>query len=174
MKNKMIKILGLGIVLAGLSTGVNAQATATATAAGTIISPISIVKDVNLNFGNMSSDGTVGTVVLSAAASPTRLASGGLTAVAATPGTVTAAKFTVTGNNGFTYLITVPTAPVSLVGTTAGVTATSFTTDKASNIGSISTGTTDVFYVGATFNAPVLIAAGTYTSGNFNVTVNYN
>lgn len=179
MKN-MKRILGLGVVLIGFSTAASAQATTSASATGTIIEPISIVKNVDLNFGNMSSNGSVGQVLLPATAgTPTRVASGGLTAVLATPGTVTAAQFTVTGNNGYTYLITLPTTPVALTGTglTAGVTADNFVSSYAgtSNIGTITTGTTDIFYVGATFKTPAgAIVPGVYTNSAFNVTVNYN
>ena len=61
------KVFALAIVAIGFSTQVNAQATATASASATIVTPISITKTVDLNFGNVGASGVAGTVVISPA-----------------------------------------------------------------------------------------------------------
>ncbi|HOT88703.1 MAG TPA: hypothetical protein PL028_04110 [Bacteroidales bacterium] len=55
IKNKIMKKTLLIIVLALMAgTELFAQATATATATATIISPITLTKDVDMNFGNLA------------------------------------------------------------------------------------------------------------------------
>ncbi len=90
---KLILLIAL-LMVVGLSTNAFAQASATATATATIVTPIGISKTVDMNFGNVATNGTVGTVVLTPASS--RTSTGGVT-LPATAGTVTAASFNVTG-----------------------------------------------------------------------------
>jgi hypothetical protein len=88
MKNKIIALSALLVLFAMHSF---AQETATAT----IVTPISIIKTVDMNFGNVAVQSTTGgTAVLSPAG--IRTATGGVT-LPVTPGTVTAASFTVNG-----------------------------------------------------------------------------
>jgi len=49
----------------------------------------------------------------------------------ATAGTVTAASFAVAGSGSYTYTITLPASPITLVGTTAGVTVGTFVSNPA-------------------------------------------
>src|SRR5579871_264943 len=106
MKNIIKSIAIASVAVIGFSTSSFAQATATASASANIITPISIVKTVDMNFGNVAVSGsTAGTVVLVPAG--TRSATGGVT-LPATTGTVSAASFTVSGQASYTYAITLP------------------------------------------------------------------
>lgn len=163
----------LGIALAFCTTGVSAQATATATATATIVTPISISKTVDMNFGNVAvSASTAGTVVLTPAGA--RSATGGVT-LPTTAGTVTAASFTVSGQGDYTYSITVPSTDLTITSGSNTMTVNTFTSNPAATAGALSSGGTQTLTVGATLNVGAGQAAGTYVSATpFSVTVNYN
>lgn len=149
----------------------NAQSTATATATATVITPISIAKNADMSFGNIAVQaGTGGTVILATAG--TRTSTAGVT-LPSTAGTVTAASFTVTGSGSLSYAITLP-ASVTLThsGGVETMSAGSFTSNPSAT-GTLSSGTQNIA-VGATLTVSAGQLAGVYTSGNFNVTVNYN
>jgi hypothetical protein len=169
----MKKLLFSCFGLLSLSVGVNAQATInTATATATVITPISITKQVDMNFGNIATNATGGTVVL--LPDGTRSKTSGVT-LPATAGTVTAASFTVSGTASATYSITLPSGDLTLTksGGTETMIANTFTSTPTP------TGTLDgtgaqTLKVGATLNVGGSQASGTYVSGTFPVTVNYN
>ena len=167
----MRKLIYSSIVLLAFAIDANAQSTATATATATVITPISISKNADMSFGNLAVQaGTGGTVVLAPAG--TRSSTSGVTLPSAT-GTVTAASFTVTGSGSSTYAITLPSS-VTLTHTNGTNTMSAGTfTSNPSTPGTLSSGTQDVA-VGATLTVAAGQLAGVYTSGNFNVTVNYN
>src|SRR5215216_4178018 len=79
-----------------------AQVSATANASATIVTPISITKNNDMDFGNVATDGTVGSVTLSPASG--RIPGGGVT-LPATSGSVAAASFAVGGSGSYTYAI---------------------------------------------------------------------
>jgi hypothetical protein len=164
------KLFALGMVLLGFGLNANAQvsATASANASARIVSPITITKDVDLSYGNVVSSLVAGTVILPPTASATRTGSAGV-ALPTVTGTVTAAKFTVGGEAGLSYAISLP-ASATLTAGGNNMTLNTFTTDLTSG-GSI--GTTNSFFVGATLNVGAGQATGSYT-GTFSVTVNYN
>lgn len=171
MKKTKSKLIATAILVTCFAANSFAQATATATATATIVSPISISKNTDMSFGNIAvQSGTGGTVVLAPAG--TRTATSGVT-LPATGGSVTAASFTVNGTGSYTYAITLPTS-VTLThsGGVETMAATSFTSNP-SGTGALSSGTQDIA-VGATLTVAAGQLAGTYTSGNFDVTVNYN
>jgi hypothetical protein len=172
MKN-MKRILGLGIVLAAFSTAANAQATATATATATIVTPISITKVTDMSFGNIAVQASAGGTVKLDTASVRTLTGTGLTLPNVT-GTVAAASFTVAGTANYTYDITLPTT-VTLThsGGTATMAASAFNSDPVTT-GALSATGSQLLRVGATLTVAANQLAGVYTSGNFNVTVNYN
>lgn len=146
-----------------------AQATATANASATIVTPISISKNTDMNFGNIATNGTVGTVVLSPASA--RTFTGGVTLPAAT-GTVTAASFTVEGSGSYTYAITLPSSVIITSGSDQ-MTVNNFTSTPATT-GTLSSGSQTIT-IGATLNLIASQAEGAYTSATpFAVTVNYN
>jgi Domain of unknown function (DUF4402) len=166
----MKKILAISLVLCAFTASTFAQVTATASAAATIVGPIAIANTADMNFGNVAVSNVAGTVVLTPAGG--RSVTGGCTLPAIT-GTVTAASFTVTGADGYTYAITLPATPTTISFGAINMTVDNFTSTP-SGTGTL-TGGTQVLNVGATLNVGASQAAGTYTSGTeFDVTVNYN
>jgi len=156
------------IAMIAFTTNAVAQATATGTSTTTVIAPITISAGTDLAFGNVTEDGTGGTVTVTAAATAVATGTSGAQAV---DGTVTAGAFTVTGQAGNTYSITVPTAPATLTGLDVSaptITVSGFTSDIAT--GSI--GTTNTFYVGADITLAGPQLPDTY-SGSYDVTVQY-
>ncbi len=169
MKTRLfISVLAL---ILSFSTSSFAQATASATASATVITPISISKNADMSFGNLAVQaGTGGTVVLAPAG--TRTSTSGVT-LPATTGSVTAASFTVNGTGSYTYAIILPgSVTLTHSGGIQTMTAGTFTSNP-SGTGALSSGTQDIA-VGATLTVAAAQLPGVYTSGNFNVTVNYN
>lgn len=167
----MTKIFATLALLAGSAISSFAQETATATATATIVTPISISKTTDMNFGNVAvQSATSGTVVLTP--SGVRSTSGGTT-LPSTAGTVAAAAFTVEGESGYTYSITLPTSALTISSSSNTMTVSTFTSSPSAT-GTL-TGGSETLTVGATLNVAAGQAAGTYVSGTpFNVTVNYN
>jgi len=165
-----IKIFSLAIAIIGFSATSFAQVSATATASGTIVTPIAISKTVDMNFGNVAVSSSAGTVVLATAG--TRSATGGVT-LPATTGTIAAAEFTITGQGGYTYSISLPSTPTTVTSGGNNMTVNAFTSNPGGT-GTLTNGT-QTLKVGATLNVGASQAAGTYTSTTpFTVTVNYN
>jgi len=133
---------------------------------------ISIFKNTDMNFGTIAASSAGGTVLLSVLG--TRTPSGGIILPSLT-GTVTAAQFTVTGEPGYTYAITLPenfTLSESGVGPASMVVNAFTSTPSATGI--LTAGTQTVF-VGASLNVGASQTAGSYTNTiGFQVTVNYN
>ena len=146
-----------------------------ATATATIITPIAITKEVDMNFGDISTNGSNGTVILTPAGE--RSATGGASFSAATPGTITSAKFTVTGTALYGYSISIPTTIIlkhTDGSTTMEVTAISNSIGDPGTAGTLTGGTQDIF-VGGTLNLVGAQLAGVYTNtADLKVTVNYN
>ncbi|MFT3982248.1 MAG: DUF4402 domain-containing protein [Ferruginibacter sp.] len=169
----MKKIFLAAIVLTGAAVNANAQAVATATASATIVSPISIAKDADMNFGNLSvSPSAGGTVTMEATAAATRTASlGGGVSLPANTGTVSAAQFTVSGQASFTYDLVLPTT-ITLVNGANAMTVENFT---SSSTGTLDGTGNESFYVGADLIVDAGQAPGVYTTSSpFFVAVNYN
>jgi len=172
MKNLVKAIATAAIIIAG-SNASFAQATATAAASAAIITPITIAKTVDMNFGNVAVSATLaGTAVLAPAGTRTTGGAGGVT-LPATVGTVTAATFTVSGQASYTYAITLPaSATITSSGNTMTVNAF---TSSPSATGLLSSGGSQTLTVGATLNVAAGQASGTYTNASgVPVTVNYN
>ncbi|MCX6222976.1 MAG: DUF4402 domain-containing protein [Bacteroidia bacterium] len=169
----MKKLFILFIAVAGFSVGSYAQVSATATSTATIVTPITITKNVDMNFGNISVNGTAGTVILTPANS--RSATGGVT-VPVTAGTVTSASFGIAGQGNYTYSITLPGTATTLTHTNTINTMTADTwTSSPTPTGTLSAGGAQTLTVGATLHVGASQLAGVYTSGTpFTVTVNYN
>jgi len=168
MKNLFL----IAIIVLGFS-GVSFAAdgvTATATSSATIITPITITKNADLNFGNLAVNATAGTVALPAAALATRVASGGVT-LPAVNGTPTAAKFTVTGLAGSIYTISLPASIVL----TSGLNTMTYTTSfSPASLGALTSGD-NIIYVGGTLTVGASQLAGTYTNAtDLVVRVDYN
>jgi hypothetical protein len=169
------KLLMSTILLAGLATGAKAQSTALASTTATLITPISISKDVDMNFGQIASSAAQGTVVLNYLDQGT--ISGGLTSPDG-GATAKTAAFTVTGEATSAFSITIPTS-ILLTNSVGGNTLV--VSDFIADAGAASAlvAGTKVIKVGATLTVPANTVAGTYTNtgdvtnGLF-VTVNYN
>ena len=173
MKN-FSKVLAIAAVALGFANSSFAQATATAAASATIITPISIAKNVDMAFGNVAVSATTGgTVILAPAGTRTTGGAGGVT-LPATTGTVAGADFTVTGQASYTYAITLPSTATLTDGATHTMIVNAFTSFPATT-GVLSGGGTQDLKVGATLNVSAAQTAGTYTNATaVPVTVNYN
>ncbi|ASO07427.1 DUF4402 domain-containing protein [Arenibacter algicola] len=154
-------------------TNSKAQESADASATATVVAPIAISKTTDMNFGNVAvSSLNSGTVVLAPAG--TRTTTGDAT-TPATSGTVSAASFSITGESGYTYAITLPSSAITLEANAGAnsMTIGSFTSDPDAT-GTL-TGGAETVNVGATLNLSAGQAAGVYNSTSaLTVTVNYN
>ena len=170
VKSSLIIILGLTI---GCHSYSFAQASVSAVANAHVIAPISLVKNVDMNFGNIAASvSTGGTVVLAAAGTRATGGSGGVTLPAAA-GTVAAASFTVSGTDSYSYAITLP-GTVTISNGSNSMTVSSFNSNPSST-GSISSAGTQNISVGATLNVAAGQSPGTYSnSTGVTVTVNYD
>ena len=174
MKN-ISKVLATAAIAIAFSNTSFAQATATASAAATIITPITIVKNTDMNFGNIAVSASVsGTVILAPAGTRTTGGSGGVT-LPSTTGTVAGADFTVSGQATYTYAITLPTTTVTLSdGSGHSMNLTTFTSSPSST-GTLSGSGSQDLKVGATLAVTAAQTPGVYTnSTGVPVTVNYN
>ena len=172
MKN-IIKAIATSVIVLAAANSSFAQATATASCSANIITPITITKTVDMNFGNVAvSATTAGTAVLAPAGTRTTGGAGGVT-LPANNGTVAAASFTVAGQATYTYAITLPsTATISSGGNT--MTVNTFTSSPATTSTLSGTGS-QTLTVGATLNVAAGQASGAYTNATaVPVTVNYN
>ena len=174
MKNIIKSLTIATVAVIGFSNSSFAQATATASCSANIITPISIVKVTDMNFGNVAVSATLaGTVVLAPAGTRTTGGGGGVT-LPATTGTVSAASFTVSGQASYTYAITLPASCTISDGATHTMNVNAFTSSPSST-GTLSSGGTQTLTVGATLNVTAAQAANSYTNATgVPVTVNYN
>jgi hypothetical protein len=162
----------LFIALVGFAVSSFGQSvTATATATGKIVAPLTITKVNDMNFGTVAvSSSTAGTVILAPAG--TRSVTGGAQVVV-TGGGGTAASFNITGEGTSTYAITLPAdGTVTVISGANSMPVNTFTSSPATT-GTLSSGAQTVT-VGATLEVAAGQATGTYTSAAFNVTVAYN
>lgn len=171
---KITLFVSMIILCVCFSSNASAQIPASAPTTATIVTPITIIKNVDMNFGNVTVSNASGTVIMAALGTATRTSSGGVS-LPADRGAPTAAKFTVSGEGVYTYAITLPISALTL---TIGVTSNTMTVDDFTSTPSITgilTGGTQTVYVGATLNVGASQVAGVYanTTG-FDVTVNYN
>ena len=174
----MKKLLALAVVILGFTAVSFGQASAVsgaATASATILNPISVAKSADLNFGNIVNI-SGGTVELTTAG--TRNHSAGVS-LPAFIGTVSVAKFSVTGEAGTAYTVSLP-GTVDLANGTNHMTVGTFTQSAVTGtIGTLTgaAGTTTVqdILVGATLTVGAIQAPGVYTNNTtLKMTVNYN
>jgi hypothetical protein len=169
---KILSLVTLFTAVVLVSTTAEAQVSATAVSGATIVAPISIVKAVDLNFGNVAVSTVAGTVVL--ATGGARTFTGGIT-LPNQNGTVTAASFTIGGQDNYTYSIALPTAAITLTGVTPAntMTLTTVVSDPATT-GTLSSGA-QTLLVGGTLNVAGGQPADVYSNATgLTVTVNYN
>jgi len=156
------------------------QVTLYPTASATIVTPIGVTKNYNLDFGNLGVVTTSGNCILSpvGGTNPTRTISGGVT-LPAFQGTPRAAEFTVTGVPAQQFTITIPPSNLIITSGNFSMVVNSFTTDQAI----ISPGTTwsgtfgangTTFHIGATVHVSANQPPGLYQNlAGFPVIVNY-
>ena len=155
-----------------ISSEVFSQASATASATATIVTPISITKTVDMNFGNVAVTSNGGTVVL--ATNSTRTLTGGVTLPNVT-GTVTAASFTVNGTADYTYAITLPSSATTIYNANLETMSVDGWASTPSATGTLDGTGAQTLNVGATLHVAAGQQEGVYTSSTpFTVTVNYN
>ena len=165
----MKKIYLLALAVIGFSANSFAQSTTTASTTATIITPISVSKTNDMNFGLIATNGLAGTASLDYANAVT--GGGGVSVV--TGGIPKTAQFAVIGETNNTFSISVPTGSITLTGTTAGVTVSNFVADLGPT-GTLASGTKS-FFVKAILNVPASVVAGSYfNTAGLSVTVNYN
>lgn len=172
------KISAIAILMIGFYSNSFAQASANASATATIITPIAITKNTDMNFGNIAATSIAGTVSL--VVGNTRTTTGGVTLpTGGNAGTVTVASYSVTGEGAYTYAITIPAGNVTLFHTngTDFMLANGFFSFPATT-GALTAGA-QTLKVGATLNVGASQLSGVYATSNgagvpFAVTVNYN
>jgi len=174
MMKKAQKIVGIAAGMLFFAVNANAQATATANASATIVTPISISKTTDLNFGNLAVDATGGTVILDPSASGTRSSAGaGGVTFPANAGIVSSATFVVTGQANFTYAINVLGSSIQITNGTSNMTVNNFT--KSVTTGLLDNLGEQTVYVGADLVVAGSQEPGVYTSSSpFTVLVSYN
>jgi hypothetical protein len=145
-----------------------AQATANFTASVTIIQPIGITTTSNMNFANVDARNG-GLITLSP--NNTRNSYGDVKL--ADDGSISAASFEVTGEQGYTYTVTVPSDDYVLSNGSESIIINDFTTDFKSD-NALAAGSQTI-NVGATLEVNPNQTPGNYVSqGGLDVTVNYN
>ena len=176
MMKKLIKIFVLGTLFMGFVMTVNAQS-ASMTASGELVAANTIAKTVDLNFGKMAS-GIAGVITVTGNVTATRTVSTG--SVALRGGTVSSAKFTLTGDIGQVYTITLPSSiTVTKVSSTETMTVDAFSCDVASAglsvVGTAAHSTLGAlsrdFYIGGSLNIGATNPIGVYTSAPFSITL---
>ncbi len=174
MKNRLQFLMATVVTI--LSAGgfrVAAQPVASASLLANVVTPISIVKTVDLSFGNAAVAPLLGGSIILAPTGGRTTGGSGVTLPANT-GTVAAAAFTVSGEPGFTFSISLPSSAV-ITGPGAATMTVSGFTSSPSLVGTLSSGGAQSLAVGATLSIPAAQVSGTYTNATaLPVTVNYN
>jgi hypothetical protein len=165
------KFAALATVIAAVASPVLAQSSATVTvnATGRIIAPMTLTKNSDLTFGTIIKPSTgAGTVTIGTGADTVALTGG-----AAAMGAVSRAKFTVGGEGGQTYAVTVPSSFVLSSGGNNLTVALTPSATSGTLSGALGASGTDTINVGGAFTVASTQATGAYT-GSFAVTTAYN
>lgn len=140
----------------------NAANEATGTANANVVTTISVAAGNDLEFGNFSSGGTLGTITQAG------VVTGGVTSVSG-GATRSAATFTVTGDGNNTYTFTLPSTVTLNSGANSMDANLSFNNGTASR--TLSSGAETVT-INGTLNVGANQATGSY-SGTYDVSVSY-
>ena len=166
MNKKLLIITGAAMTSVGIySASTFAANVANSTATANVLAPMDITQVAALDFGDISEDGTGGSVTV-VVADGTRTISGGASISATDAGN--RGSYTVSGSGNATYSISIPDTVLAGAGTDMIVI---FTHDAGAT--PALTGGAGAFFVGGTvtMNAPQTPDA---YSGAYSVTVNYN
>lgn len=131
-----------------------------------VITPLTLSESSTLEFGQLQSSGTAGTVVIDAADG--RTATGGTTLEG---GTVQSGTWSVQGEPSTAYTITLPESDVVLSSGSDSMIVTDFTDSEGGSAVTDGAGT-DSFSIGATLNVGADQAEGDY-SGSYEITIAY-
>lgn len=167
MNKKLLIITGAAVTSVGIySASTFAANVANSTATANVLAPMDIAQVAALDFGDISEDGTGGTVEV-VVADGTRAVTGGASISASDAGN--RGSYTVTGAGNRAYSISIP--DTTLTGGGGTPMPVTFTHDAGATP-TLTTGN-GAFLVGGTItmNAPQTPAA---YSGPYSVTVNYN
>ena len=165
-----LRLLTLPILLApAVGQAAPVGAATKAQASGTLLFPLEIVKNRDLDFGNIGTTATAGTVVIDPE-TDTISATGGASVLGGTPH---AAQFTGAAKGNNVVIIRIPKQPVTLtrVGGTQTMIASNFTLQGLDKRAVAARVAFD-FRVGATLNVAANQAEGTYV-GTFDVSIQY-
>ena len=147
--------------------------TATATIKAIVVTPLSILKTFDMDFGSVAVSPTVpGTVILTPAS--VRSITGGSQIIGTT---AKAATFTVTGQGTSTYAITLTPASLTVTNGSNSMIVNNFNSTPTTTTGGALVGGTQTLTVGATLNMTAAQATGTYNNPSgtpLSVTVAYN
>lgn len=166
LRTSIALVAGLGLLTVGAAFG----ATASSNASADIVPAIAISNTAALEFGQVASSGSTGTVSISAAG--VRGSLGGVTL--GNQITVSAASFDVTGAANNTYAITLPSSITLDDGASHTMTVDTFVSSPTVVAsGTLSALGAQTLTVGATLHVGINQVAGDYT-GSFNVAVDYN
>ncbi|HEX5258035.1 MAG TPA: DUF4402 domain-containing protein [Sphingomicrobium sp.] len=165
----LVASVGFGtLMLSTAATAAPVAAKTDATGSASILRPLTMLKQADLDFGELVVAGSGTAVVDPVSAGLTT--TGGLATIGATAHPAT---FTTTGSKNSVVLIRIPTAAVTLtqVGGSATMTVSNWTLDGSTNR-RIPQNSAFNFSVGGTLNVAAGQADGTYT-GTFTITVQY-
>lgn len=166
MKQQLSKLaLALGAVV---MTGSVMAASGTADVSATVVTPLTVTKVTDLQFGKFSTATGGGTVVINAA-DGARTQTGAVTLQGGTTGRAT---FTLSGQSGLAYTATLDNATITLSGS-GGTPPTMSAALTMNNQTGTFGGSSITLGVGGTLTVAGDQAAGTYT-GSLAVTVNYD
>ncbi len=169
----MKKLIVFAIAILGFTTVSLGQLnnTATATASGTIVSPLTIENKGDMAFGKVYANTSAVDLILSTSGS--RSGTAGYDAAS----TAAQAKFDVIGTVSTAYTITLPIGAVSTTTMPGGATAMTvdtWTSNPAVAAGNTGATSTQRINIGATLHLNANQTPGAYVTAPFIVTVNYN
>ncbi|MGH8853252.1 MAG: DUF4402 domain-containing protein [Telluria sp.] len=169
--NTRLPLAALALALAAAAGSVTA-AVATATSSSTVVTPIAISKATDLAFGSFAAGASAGSVTVSTSAA--RTFTGGVVLMG---GTISAAKFDVTGQNGLNYSIVFGgTTQLTSGSDTMAFATVSDLSGAGAVSGNVSSGTLGAsgqsIYVGGVLTVAANQPAGSY-SGSVTATVVY-
>ena len=174
-----VRKLAIGVgALSALASTAHAQqtdpATASASASGAVavIQPIALSKSTDLNFGTIVKP-LSGTATVAIAAGGGRTVTG-TTAVNSVNNAPSAASFSIQGEGGSAYSVSVPGSFTMATSGGSSLTVTTVSNSTGGTLsGNIGSSASASFGVGGTINIDTGTASGAY-SGTFTVTASYN
>ena len=169
----MLKYILLTIVIfLSCERNLSAQVTSSASASANIVMPIQINKTSDLDFGNFSTNGTSGTIVLVPGIDAKRLPSYSITVCDISFANARAATFTIARQDNFEYNLVLPTNNHLIYNGESTMLVNGFICSDPK----LTSDGTETIFLGATLNVSAEQAAGSYASAGstIEIIVNYN